>query len=72
MKIKVGNAPVSWGVMEVAGWGEQIAYRKVPDEIREAGHAGTKLWPYGYFPTEPNQLMPELSARELLFSRREL
>ncbi|CAN5325347.1 TIM barrel protein [soil metagenome] len=65
MNIKVGNAPVSWGVMEVADWGEQIPYRQVLDEIAEAGYAGTELGPYGYFPTEPNELTPELSARGL-------
>jgi inosose dehydratase len=65
MNIKVGNAPVSWGVMEVAGWGEQIAYGKVLDEIAEAGYAGTELGPYGYFPTEPNELKTELSRRGL-------
>lgn len=65
MKIKVGNAPVSWGVMEVAGWGEQIAYSKVLDEIAAAGYAGTELGPYGYFPTEPKKLTPELSTRGL-------
>ncbi len=65
MNIKVGNAPVSWGVMEVADWGEQIPFRQVLDEIAEAGYAGTELGPYGYFPTEPNELTPELSAREL-------
>ncbi|MGI9165886.1 MAG: TIM barrel protein [Pyrinomonadaceae bacterium] len=65
MNIKVGNAPVSWGVMEVAGWGEQIPYGKVLDQIAEAGYAGTELGPYGYFPTEPNELAAELSARRL-------
>ncbi len=65
MRIKVGNAPVSWGVMEVAGWGEQIPYRQVLDEIMEAGYTGTELGPYGYLPTEPNELKPELSARGL-------
>jgi inosose dehydratase len=65
MSIKVGNAPVSWGVMEVAGWGEQIPYSKVLDEIAKAGYAGTELGPYGYFPTEPNQLNSELTARGL-------
>ncbi len=65
MKIKVGNAPVSWGVMEVAGWGEQIPYRQVLDEISAASYAGTELGPYGYFPTEPSQLTPELAARGL-------
>ena len=65
MNIKVGNAPVSWGVMEVADWGEQVPYRKVLDEITEAGYAGTELGPFGYFPTEPKQLTSELSARGL-------
>ena len=65
INIKVGNAPVSWGVMEVAGWGEQIPYRRVLDEISEAGYAGTELGPYGYLPTEPDQLKSELSARGL-------
>jgi inosose dehydratase len=65
MSIKVGNAPVSWGVMEVADWGEQIPYGKVLDEIAEAGYAGTELGPYGYFPTDPNELTSELSRRGL-------
>lgn len=65
MNIKVGNAPVSWGVMEVAGWGGQIPFGKVLDEIAEAGYAGTELGPYGYFPTEPSELTSELSARGL-------
>ena len=65
MSIKVGNAPVSWGIMEVADWGEQIPYGKVLDEIAETGYAGTELGPYGYFPTEPNELTSELSGRGL-------
>src|SRR6266850_7754080 len=63
--IKVGNAPVSWGVMEVAGWGKQMPYSQLLDEIKEAGYAGTELGPYGYFPTESNRLASELSARQL-------
>jgi inosose dehydratase len=65
MNIKVGNAPVSWGVMEVAGWGEQMPYRRVLDEIAKAGYVGTELGPYGYLPTDPQQLTSELSARGL-------
>jgi inosose dehydratase len=65
MSIKVANAPVSWGVMEVADWGEQVPYGKVLDEIAGAGYAGTELGPYGYFPTEPAELIAELSARGL-------
>src|SRR5258705_316237 len=63
--IRVGNAPVSWGVMEVAGWGKQIPYSRLLDEIKEAGYAGTELGPYGYFPRESNRLASELSARQL-------
>jgi len=65
MSIKVGNAPVSWGVMEVANWGEQISYRQVLDEVAEAGYVGTELGPFGYFPTEPDNLKSELSSRGL-------
>lgn len=65
MSIKVGNAPVSWGVMEVAGWGKQIPYSQLLDEMAEAGYAGTELGPYGYLPTNPNQLTKELSTRGL-------
>jgi inosose dehydratase len=65
MNIRVGNAPVSWGVMEVAGWGGQVPYGRVMDEIASAGYAGTELGPYGYFPTEPGRLKAELSARGL-------
>jgi inosose dehydratase len=65
MNIKVGNAPVSWGVMEVAGWGEQIPFGKVLDEITEAGYLGTELGPFGYFPTEPDRLKSELTSRRL-------
>ncbi|HKZ79351.1 MAG TPA: TIM barrel protein [Pyrinomonadaceae bacterium] len=65
MSIQVGNAPVSWGIMEVAGWGKQIPYSQLLDEMAEAGYAGTELGPYGYLPTEPKQLTSELSARGL-------
>lgn len=65
MSIKVGNAPVSWGVMEVADWGKQISYTQVLDEIAAAGYEGTELGPYGYFPTEPKKLAGELSSRGL-------
>jgi len=65
MNIKVGNAPVSWGVMEVAGWGKQISYSQVLDEIAATGYAGTELGPYGYLPTSPPELAKELSSRGL-------
>ena len=65
MAIRVGNAPVSWGIMEVEGWNGQKPYAEVLDEIARAGYSGTELGPYGYFPAEPEELQRELSARKL-------
>ena len=65
MKIKIGTAPVSWGIMEVEGWNGQAAYGKVLDEMAEAGYEGTELGPYGYLPCEPERLIAELSSRGL-------
>jgi inosose dehydratase len=65
MKIKVGTAPVSWGIMEVKGWNGQAPYAKVLDEMTEAGYEGTELGPYGYLPSEPERLIAELTSRGL-------
>jgi inosose dehydratase len=65
MAIKIGTAPVSWGIMEVAGWGEQQSYSSVLDEMQQAGYSGTELGPYAFFPTESQRLTAELSARGL-------
>jgi inosose dehydratase len=65
MSIKVGTAPVSWGIMEVEGWGGQRAYGEMLDEMGEAGYEGTELGPYGYLPTDPERLTAELSTRGL-------
>jgi inosose dehydratase len=51
MEINIGNAPVSWGIMEVASWGGQKPYGEVLDEIAQAGYTGAELGSYGYFPT---------------------
>jgi len=64
-KIKIGTAPVSWGIMEAEGWNGHQAYARVLDEMAEAGYEGTELGPYGYLPTEPERLIAELSSRGL-------
>src|SRR5260370_7270155 len=35
------------------------------DEMVEAGYTGTELGPYGFFPTDPKVLQPELEKRKL-------
>lgn len=62
--LRVGNAPVSWGVYEAKGPNPPFA--TVLDAIAAAGYEGTELGPYGYLPTEPADLRRELAARRLL------
>ena len=65
MKIRVANAPVSWGIMEVEGWSPPVSYSRVLDEIAGAGYVGTELGPYGYLPTGVEELRGELARRGL-------
>ena len=65
MKIRVANAPVSWGIMEVEGWSPPLAYATFLDELKAAGYEGTELGPYGYLPTDPRTLRSELEGRSL-------
>ena len=65
MKIRVANAPVSWGIMEVEGWSPPLAYTTFLDELVSAGYTGTELGPYGYLPTDPKVLSAELQRRSL-------
>ncbi len=65
-RIRVGNAPVSFGIFE-PGFGEtkQLPWTRVLDAIAEAGYEGTELGPYGYLPTDPAVLRQELDRRGL-------
>jgi inosose dehydratase len=63
-KIKIGNAPCSWGVIENVE-GERGGYAKVLDEMHETGYAGTELGDWGFMPTDPAELRAELDARQL-------
>src|SRR6185369_13736655 len=65
MKIKIGTAPVSWGIMEVEGWNGQAPFASVLDEMARAGYEGTELGPYDYLPSDPQRLKAELSSRGL-------
>ncbi len=63
-KIRVGNAPCSWGVIENVA-GERGGYVRVLDEMHEAGFAGTELGDWGFMPTDPALLRQELATRSL-------
>lgn len=63
--MRVGNAPVSWGIFEVAGLSGNLPYQLVMDEIAAAGYEGTELGPWGYYPTDPARLRSDLRQRGL-------
>ncbi|MBI1790391.1 MAG: TIM barrel protein [Acidobacteria bacterium] len=65
MKIRVANAPVSWGIMEIEGWSPPLPAASFLDQLQSAGYTGTELGPYGYLPTDPLALGRELERRGL-------
>jgi inosose dehydratase len=58
-------APDSWGVLDYPGPSWEQSYEKMLDEMVEAGYKGTELGPYGFFPTDPTVLHPQLEKRKL-------
>jgi inosose dehydratase len=63
--MRVGNAPVSWGIFEIAGISADLPFGRVMDEIALAGYEGTELGPWGYYPADAASLAAELDARGL-------
>jgi inosose dehydratase len=64
MKITVGSAPDSWGVWFPSD-PRQTPWNRFLDEISAAGYEWCELGPYGYLPSDPTTLAPELSRRNL-------
>ena len=58
-------APDSWGVLDYPGPSWEQSYEQMLDEMVEAGYTGTELGPYGFFPTDPKILQPQLDKRKL-------
>ena len=65
MSVRLGNAPVSWGIFEFDGMAARYPFEQVLDEIAASGYQGTELGPYGYLPTDPTRLKDELQKRGL-------
>ncbi len=58
-------APDSWGVLDYPGPSWNQSYEKMLDEMVWARYTGTELGPYGFFPTDPAVLKPQLDKRKL-------
>ena len=63
--MKVGTAPITWGVCELPNWGTMLPYAQVLDEMAEIGYSGTELGPWGYLPKDAQGLAKELGKRRL-------
>jgi inosose dehydratase len=59
------SAPDSWGVLDYPGPSWEQSYEKMLDEMVGAGYTGSELGPYGFFPTDPKLLQPQLEKRKL-------
>ena len=59
------SAPDSWGVLDYPGPSWDQSYEKMLDEMVAAGYTGSELGPYGFFPTDPKILKPQLEKRKL-------
>ena len=64
-KIKIANAPCSWGVLEFELEGKSLGYEQVLNEIAESGYEGTELGDWNFMPTDPKHLNEEVSKRNL-------
>ena len=64
-KIRIANAPCSWGVLEFDLPGKALGFAQVLNEIKETGYAGTELGDWGFMPTDPAALRNALQSRGL-------
>ncbi|WP_028479224.1 sugar phosphate isomerase/epimerase [Nocardia sp. CNY236] len=63
-RIRIGSAPVSWGVW-FAEDPRQVPWPRFLDEVARAGYEWIELGPYGYLPTDTARLSRELLGRGL-------
>jgi len=63
--MRVGNAPCSWGVLELEGAEGASDSRVVLEEMSSAGYAGTELGDWGFLPTDPGPLRALLDEHRL-------
>jgi inosose dehydratase len=64
-RIRIGNAPCSWGVLEFELEGEAQGADQVLWEMDSAGFEGTELGDWGFMPTEPGALRALLKTHNL-------
>jgi inosose dehydratase len=64
MSIHIGTAPDSWGVWMPSD-PRQTPWQRFLDEVAMADYAAIELGPFGYLPTDPQDVTDELARRSL-------
>lgn len=62
---RIAVAPISWGVCEVPGWGEQIPTDRVLTEMSSLGMTATELGPDGFLPADPDECAAVLADHRM-------
>lgn len=62
---RIAAAPISWGVCEVPGWGEQLDPELVLSQMGSLGYAATELGPAGFLPEDVEDLHTALGTAGL-------
>ena len=52
-RVRISAAPISWGILDVVGWGHQMAPDRVMSEMRELGFTATEFGSPGFLPDTP-------------------
>jgi inosose dehydratase len=53
---QIAAAPISWGICEVPGWGQQMTPRRILGEMAELGITATELGALGWLPSDADEL----------------
>ncbi len=61
--MEVGTASVNWGFDPLYTWTKTPPFERMLDEMAAAGYAGTEI--SYHFPSDPDELRPELERRRL-------
>jgi inosose dehydratase len=62
---RIAGAPITWGVCEVPGWGQQLPPERVLAEMSALGLRATELGPDGYLPGEPQRTVELLDRYQI-------
>jgi inosose dehydratase len=63
--VRIAAAPISWGILNVVGWGHQMAPDRVMAEMRKLGFTATEFGSPGFLPDDPEEKAAVLKRNDL-------